>query len=315
MSTQLDMLGEPPAMPKLRPPFKYFGGKRRVAAEVWARFGDNLKAYVEPFAGSLAVLLAAPKPAAYEVVSDADGLLVNVWRAIKWAPDDVAAMCEWPPTTVDLSARSRWLARERESLTSRLLEDPEWYDTKAAAWWLWGQSCWIGDGFAESEQSGLNRATRYSRGTIDGGKDPRAYIQLLSARLSRVQILAGDWSKAVTPASMFMIPSEAGSGPPRAIFLDPPYLAERRDCYVHEGLDTSAVREWAIKHGDNQRMRIALCGYDGEHDMPDSWECFKWNAHGGYAHTGNGRGKVNAKRERIWFSPHCLRPVREAVAS
>ena len=68
------------------------------------------------------------------------------------------------------------------------------------------------------------------------------------------------------------------------------------------------VREWAIANGDNPKARIALCGYDNEHDdvMPPSWSRYRWNAHGGYAHTGNGRGKDNARREVIWFSPHCL---------
>jgi site-specific DNA-adenine methylase len=42
---------------KLKAPFPYFGGKSRIAAEVWRRFGD-VKTYVEPFCGSCAVLLA-----------------------------------------------------------------------------------------------------------------------------------------------------------------------------------------------------------------------------------------------------------------
>jgi hypothetical protein len=40
-------------------PFPWFGGKRKVAAEVWARFGA-VGNYVEPFFGSGAVLLARP---------------------------------------------------------------------------------------------------------------------------------------------------------------------------------------------------------------------------------------------------------------
>lgn len=27
---------------------------------------------------------------------------------------------------------------------------------------------------------------------------------------------------------------------------------------------------------------IALCGYEGEHDMPTSWDCVEWKARGGY---------------------------------
>jgi len=47
--------------------------------------------------------------------------------------------------------------------------------------------------------------------------------------------------------------------------------------------------------------------------MPDSWECVAWKARGGYGLQGNNRGRVNAGRERIWFSPHCLKPGREAL--
>jgi DNA adenine methylase len=43
------------------------------------------------------------------------------------------------------------------------------------------------------------------------------------------------------------------------------------------------VREWAIANGGNPKLRIALCGYEGEHDMPKSWECVEWKAAGGYA--------------------------------
>ena len=44
----------------LQAPFPYFGGKRKAAETVWPAFGrvDN---YVEPFAGSAAMLLAAPE--------------------------------------------------------------------------------------------------------------------------------------------------------------------------------------------------------------------------------------------------------------
>ncbi len=38
-------------------PFPYFGGKRTVAAAVWARLGSPAQ-YIEPFCGSAAVLLA-----------------------------------------------------------------------------------------------------------------------------------------------------------------------------------------------------------------------------------------------------------------
>lgn len=59
----------------------------------------------------------------------------------------------------------------------------------------------------------------------------------------------------------------------------------------------------------NPLLRIALCGYEGEHDMPESWECVEWKARGGYGSQGTGTGRDNASRERIYFSPHCLKPM------
>ena len=43
----------------LKAPFPYFGGKRLAAPVAWALMGD-VKDYVEPFAGSAAMLLNAP---------------------------------------------------------------------------------------------------------------------------------------------------------------------------------------------------------------------------------------------------------------
>jgi len=75
-----------------------------------------------------------------------------------------------------------------------------------------------------------------------------------------------------------------------------------------------AVRAWALEWGSDPRMRIALCGYESEHDMPPDWECVAWKARGGYGSQGgeDGRGRENSGRERIWFSPACLRPDRPA---
>ena len=54
-------------------------------------------------------------------------------------------------------------------------------------------------------------------------------------------------------------------------------------------------------------MRIALCGYEGDHEMPDSWSAVAWKAHGGYGSQREMADNVNAHRERIWFSPGCVK--------
>jgi hypothetical protein len=95
------------------------------------------------------------------------------------------------------------------------------------------------------------------------------------------------------------------------VFLDPPYSAKTgRDMRTYaedSGTVAHDVREWAIEHGGDPLLRIALCGYDGEHAMPEDWAEVAWKATGGYASKGS-RSEANSHRERIWFSPACLAP-------
>jgi hypothetical protein len=74
-----------------------------------------------------------------------------------------------------------------------------------------------------------------------------------------------------------------------------------------EGGLSAKVRAWCLENQDNPKLRIALCGYEGEHDMPTSWEKVAWKAKGGYGSQSDKEGRENAHKERIWFSPHCLK--------
>jgi len=133
-------------MSALAAPFPFFGGKRSVAPLVWSRLGD-VAVYVEPFAGSLAVLLGRPHEPRVETVNDLDGQIANVWRAIRHDPEQVAYYADDLVSEVDLHSRHALLVRERASLTERLLADPDAYDARLAGWWIWGASCWIGSGW------------------------------------------------------------------------------------------------------------------------------------------------------------------------
>ena len=131
----------------LTAPFPYFGGKRRAAPLVWGALGDP-SGYVEPFAGSAAVLLARPSFTGrrVETINDADGWLVNTWRAIALRPGDVARHAAGPVTEIDYHARLAWLQERRTAdLVSWLEGDPEACDAKAAGWWLYVTACGIGD--------------------------------------------------------------------------------------------------------------------------------------------------------------------------
>jgi site-specific DNA-adenine methylase len=140
----------------MKAPFVWFGGKRRVAPQVWAALGD-VDNYVEPFAGSLAVTLARPHnlwdgSRRAETINDADGFVANFWRALAVDPEAVAAHCDWPVNEVDLFARHLWLVNTgRSRLLNGLESDPEWYDAQIAGWWVWGINAWIGSGWCAGD--------------------------------------------------------------------------------------------------------------------------------------------------------------------
>lgn len=350
----------------LRAPMPWFGGKSRIAAEVWARIG-NTPNYVEPFFGSGAVLLARPDwhrwRGRIETVNDLDGMVSNFWRAVAADPDGVARHADWIVSENDLHARHAWLVGQRASMTARLEGDPAWFDARIAGWWVWGLCSWIGSGWCSGQgpwtveegclvrgdagqgisrrlphlqrPQGINRQLPHlgdagvginrqlphlrnagmginrklpDRHTGGGQQDVwsrhlEVVMGQLSDRLRRVRVCSGDWAR-VCGETPTVVQGTTG------VFLDPPYgHAERRvGVYAEDHDVASSVRHWAVERGDDPRYRIALCCYQDEHEMPANWVAVAWKGHGGYGLLGNGRGRVNAGREVVWFSPHCLRP-------
>ena len=318
----------------LAAPFPYFGGKRRAAPLIWPRLGDP-SGYVEPFAGSAAVLLARPelKGRRVETLNDMDGWLVNAWRAIQHAPNEVAAYAHGPVTEIDYHARLAWLTdRRTPDLAAWLEGDPENCDPKAAGWWLYVLACGIGDPFGggpwrvidghlrDSRKlphlgnagQGVNRKLPHlgdaGKGVNrklphlgDAGQGLVDYLARLADRLQRVRITCGDWRRVCQPS---VTRSGAGGDGSRAIFLDPPY-ATSGDLYAHGDSNISAeVREWCATTAD-PTMRVILCGYDTEHD---DLLTLGWTVTEGKSGNGSGYSTRadNGRRERLWLSPSCL---------
>jgi hypothetical protein len=130
------------------------------------------------------------------------------------------------------------------------------------------------------------------------------WFAALSARLRDVRITHGDWSRVTG----YSVTTRHGK---TAVFLDPPYSNDERAGGLYaqdDGSVAAQAREWAIEAGRRPDMLICLAGYDTEHDMPADWSAYRWKAHGGFGSQGDGRGRQNASREVLWFSPACAEP-------
>lgn len=308
-------------------PFPYFGGKRRVAAQVWQALAADVPGYTEPFAGSLAVLRLRPGGAGkIETVNDLDGLLVNVWRALAYQPEATAEAADWPVSELDIRARHGACRAALDGLPSRLEADPRWCDPELAGWWIYGACATIGDTWHKPRTGrGIPHLGGYGGGIhqLHGRlrrEALRDWFGALSTRLDRVRICCGDWRRMLSYSAM-----GADKAPIKGVFLDPPYdPAEHGVSYAHgAGAGVSAdVRAWCLEHGADPALRIVLAGYAGEgHEAleAEGWRVVAWKASGGFGNTsklrdeGSTRGASNAGRERLWLSPHCLAVDNVAV--
>jgi len=318
---------------KLKSPYPWFGGKSRVASVVWKRFG-NVRNYCEPFFGSGAVLLQRPTPFdGTETINDKDCFVANFWRALQADPESVMHWCDWPVNEADLHARHTWLVNYTGEAKEKIRIDPEFYDARIAGWWVWGLCQWIGSGWCEHDEwkqlphlgagrgvhrpsqqrphlgagRGVHRPSQKRPNLGETGAGLMEYFYALSDRLRSVRVCCGDWSRILGDSPTVKLGVTA-------VFLDPPYSSESgRDVslYAQEDLSVArAVREWCMNRGGDPRLRIALCGYEGEHESLESagWSCLAWKPYGGYANQSKNEN-ANATRERIWFSPHCIPEV------
>lgn len=139
----------------------------------------------------------------------------------------------------------------------------------------------------------------------------------LRDRLRTVRVCCGDWLRVCNSTSVTTRLGVTG------IFLDPPYPKNRADgsasrngkLYAsdHDAEKTpdvirDEVLAYCLERGGDPLMRIAVCGYDTDGYAAlekEGWACVPWKAQGGYGNR-SARGKANAGRERIWFSPWCL---------
>ncbi len=330
-------------MGTLKAPFTWFGGKSRAASVAWAQFGDVAN-YVEPFFGSGAALLARPEPVkGTETVNDLDAYVANFWRAVQAEPEAVAELMNWPVNESDLEARHKWLvtAARKAEHQQRMRDDPDYYSVKIASLWCWGLCQWIGSGWCAGEWHGRGSEDNSGRGVnvrdeARGGKRPHLrnagmgvhrkrphlgdagrgecerrldvliqWMRDLQDRLRNVRVCCGDWSRVCGPTPTIKLGTTG-------VFLDPPYsdkAGRDNDIYRCEDADVAhAVRAWCLEHGGDKRLRIVLCGYEGEHNNLEKhgWRVEEWKAHGGYGPQRSGSDYQNKFRERLWCSLHCV---------
>jgi DNA adenine methylase len=209
----------------ITPPFAYYGGKTTLATTI----ADLLPAhdhYVEPFAGSLAVLLAKPATK-WETVNDLDGDLVTFWRVLRDRPEELArAAMLTPHSRAELAAAND-------------LDVPDEIERARRVW-------------VRLSQSRGNTMRNVAAGDWRYRQDPKmgtsmpdyvtAYARRMEACAKRLKNVSLENRDALE-----MI-REYGQHEAVCIYADPPYLGttrRTRSNYRHEMVGDDLHREFA----------------------------------------------------------------------
>lgn len=185
----------------LKPPFRYFGGKTILAPEI-AKLLPPHDHYVEPFAGSLAVLLAK-EPSEAETVNDLDGDLITFWRVLRDNPDELHRVCQHTP-----------YARQELEMAENLggISDLE----KARRVWV---------RLTQSRQNSLRDKPGWRRSFTNHAWSPtdkKAHSLRMPAVADRISLLQIENRDAVEAIE------EYGTEKSVCIYADPPYLGSVR---------------------------------------------------------------------------------------
>lgn len=260
----------------VRPPFAYFGGKTTLGHRIAALLPAH-RHYIEPYAGSLAVLLAKPR-AQFETVNDLDQDLVLFWRVLRERGDELASVCALTPHS------------RAEHTAAFDLDGTDELERARRVWVRLSQG-----------RGGMLRRTGWrfyrdaSRRTGSMPWTRNAYVDRLWDATER---LAGV-SLECRPALSLI--TDYGQHPNVLIYADPPYLGSTRgwgNQYQHEMRGEPEHRELAAALRSSAAA-VVLSGYPSPlyDELYADWDRIELRA---YTGQGGSCGRSGTRTEVLW---------------
>lgn len=225
-------------MKALRPPFAYYGGKTRMAKDIVGLIPEDAKNYVEPFAGSLAVLLRK-EPHKCEVVNDLDRRLIAFWRTVRDKPDAIMKSLSATPYA-------------RDEFNHAL----ETIDTET------DEIEFARKVFVMLRQS-RKRSTSATPGDFRGSGGTRGPGDVFVNSVGKLPAIAERLRGVVIENTDALDLIDRWDKPDTVMYLDPPYVGETRTArnYTMENAGIE-FHERLVDKITDAKARIILSGYD-----------------------------------------------------
>lgn len=245
----------------MKPPFAYYGGKTTMADRIVSLLPEHSH-YVEPFAGSLAVLLAKPR-SEMETVNDLDRDLMTFWQVLRDRPDDLERVMHVTP-------HSR---AEHEAAYD--LDVPDDLERARRVWVLLSQ----GRG-STLRKTGWRFYRDLAGSTYSMPDYLTAYAERVPPAAARLHGVSLECRDAVE------VVRDYGKHPNVLLYVDPPYLASTRNStnYRHE-MPSAAQHTELLTALLECRSSVVLSGYHSPlyDDLLGDWHRVEFSAW-----TGNG---------------------------
>lgn len=237
----------------VKPLVPYHGGKGRIAPWIVSLLPPH-RIYIEPFAGSAAVLLAKPV-ATHEILNDLDGNAVCFYRVLRERPEDLELACRLTPY-----AREEFLAAD---LDDDSIDDLE----RARRWWIrTSQSFNHTAGGKTGWATSVNRGSNSARTVLN--------------RLGRFAAAVDRLSHVVIENRDAVAVIEQYSRPDAVVYADPPYLVSTRTSMTKR--PTGDYRHEFSSENDHRRLAeilrstpatVLLSGYESPlyEDLYGDW--------------------------------------------
>jgi DNA adenine methylase len=222
---------------QVTPPFAYYGGKTTLAPQI-ADLLPRHDHYVEPFAGSLAVLLAKP-PVKWETVNDLDGDLMTFWRVLRDQPEDLARVAMLTPHS------------RAEYELSKSLDGVDDLERARRVWVRLSQSR-----SNSMKPTGWRYRRNFEGRKTSGPATLDAFVgrmEVAAERLKRVSLESRDAIELVR---------DYGTEPSVCLYVDPPYLGTTRATNYRHELTSDDQHEELARALNDCKATVVLSGYD-----------------------------------------------------
>lgn len=267
-------------MTAVLPPFPFYGGKQLLAQRLIALLPPH-RHYVEPYAGSLAVLLAKPR-VPFETVNDLDGDLTNLWTQMRTRRAEFEEACALTPHS-----------RGEYAAALAVANNPDvWVSVDA---FERGRLTWVL--LTQGRSGGTGRRTDW-RYFADPGTSsfsmPRyleAYVARFGPAVARLCGVSLESRPALEVVDVY------GKYPGVLLYADPPYVHATRKGrgYRHEMTDDDHRALAAALRA--AKATVVVSGYAS--DLYDVELYPEWHRVELSAGTGNG-GEWRERTEVVW---------------